>query len=244
MKLGWHREGPCCNDAQCVGALITSSIPEAFRVNGEPARHLINSWTSFAWDTYQLLVALGHQCNDKPLNTASGSNNITKMRLDVLKKKEDIFEFIFFLYTVALRGKTYQKLARKKKKEKRNRKIEITTTLQGKKNILGKLKKIELLNRILKCCILVLCFLKCCCVFYLAVFCTSGPPYFYDPVGEHLSATNLLLSVAHTDCMVIPCYHSLPPHLFERRAHLLPLCNSMNNIFIIKLLTLIYLPSN
>lgn len=38
--------------------------------------------------------------------------------------------------------------------------------------------------------------------------------------------------------------HSLPPHLSERRAHLLPMCNVMNNIFIIKLLTLIHLPSN
>lgn len=171
---------------------------------------------------------------------------------------------------MALRGETYQNcpeifyffL---------NRNIENTITLQGKKHFRKTLKNriikynfemlcfgavFSKLLCFLKCCDFgfvvswnavfseMLGFLKCCCVFYLAVFCTSGPPYFYDPVGEDLSATNLLLSVSHTDYMVIPCYHSLPPHLFERRAHLLPLCNGMSNIFIIKLLTLIYLPSN
>lgn len=43
--------------------------------DGEPARRLINSWSLFAWDTYQLLVAAGHRANNKPLSWVSGSNS-------------------------------------------------------------------------------------------------------------------------------------------------------------------------
>lgn len=74
MKLAWQWADPNCNDAQCVGTLTTSSVCDTrgLRVTGEPARHLINSWTSSSRDTYQLLVAVRHQCNDKPFNTTSG----------------------------------------------------------------------------------------------------------------------------------------------------------------------------
>lgn len=84
-------------------------------VSGEPARRLINSWTSSARDTYQLLVAVGHQCNDKPLNAASGSSNNVKIWLDARKrlKKTGSFQFIFFLYTAAVRGKTGQRTIKK-----------------------------------------------------------------------------------------------------------------------------------
>lgn len=43
--------------------------------DGEPARRLINSWSLFAWDTYQLLVAAGHRADNKPLSWVSGSNS-------------------------------------------------------------------------------------------------------------------------------------------------------------------------
>lgn len=36
--------------------------------DGEPARRLINSWSVFARDTYQLSVAVGHRANNKPLS--------------------------------------------------------------------------------------------------------------------------------------------------------------------------------
>lgn len=71
MKLGWQPAGPSCNDAHYVGTLTTSSVCDTrgLWVSGESARHLINSWTSSSRDTYQLLVAVGLQCYDKPLNT-------------------------------------------------------------------------------------------------------------------------------------------------------------------------------
>lgn len=47
-------------------------------MNGDPARHLINSWTFF----YQLLVAVGYQSNDKPISAASEFSSNTKTRLD------------------------------------------------------------------------------------------------------------------------------------------------------------------
>ncbi len=103
--------------------------------------------------------------------------------------------------------------------------------------VLSNLFMFSKMLRFLKSCVfclavvfpyLLLCFVRCCPVLHL-----SATVLFMNP----------LLSVA--DYMVLHCslYHSLP-HLFERREHLLPSCNGMNNIFIIKLLTLIYSPSN
>lgn len=43
--------------------------------DGESARRLINSWSLFVWDTYQLLVAAGRRANNKPLSWVSGSNS-------------------------------------------------------------------------------------------------------------------------------------------------------------------------
>lgn len=111
-KLAWHRGGRSCDDARCVCTLTTSSVPRCLWVYGEPARHLINSWASSAWDTYQLLVAVGHRWSDKPLNTTSGLNNDTEMRLDVLKGKRrfGLFHSSIYCGSEGENIKTYQNL--------------------------------------------------------------------------------------------------------------------------------------
>lgn len=186
MKLGWQRAGPSSDDAQCVGTSTISSICDTrgLWANGEPARHLINSRTSSAWDTYQLLVAVGHRCNDKPLNSASRLNNHTKWGWMFWKK--DLLVYFSFLYWGSEAQKP--KIA---------------------KNVL--------------------------------LFFTSGPPYFYDAV---VNIYQLQIRSYWLHRYTSFTYHSLPPHLFERRAHLLPLCSGMNNICIIKPLALIYSPPN
>lgn len=108
MKLGWQQAGPSCDDARCTGTLTTSSVCDTrgLLVNGEPARHLVNTWTSSARDTHQLRVAVGHQRDDKPLNTASGLDINSKMRLDVLIKGHLLVYLSF--YAAALRCETHR----------------------------------------------------------------------------------------------------------------------------------------
>lgn len=189
MKLGWQQAGPSCDDAQCVGTLTTSSVCDTRGlewVNGEPARHLINIWTSSAWDTHQLLVAVGHQCNDKPLrNTASGLSNYIKMRLEV-QKKGYYFSLFFLLYGSSV----VQQHWTKHNKETQQ--------------------------------ICVFCFVI---LFYPILLC-------FTHQGHHTSTTSISFKshLILTSWFYIVCCHSLPPHLFEGRAHLLTLCNGMNNI--------------
>lgn len=81
-------------------------------MNEEPARLLNNSLTSVS-DAYQLLVNVEHQCNNKPLNSASVLN--TTMCQDVLKLIIMLLSSSIFIRTSLKWGK-YIKTFEKNKK--------------------------------------------------------------------------------------------------------------------------------